>query len=206
MIVINFKNYVSGEKAEKLAFEIKKYLSKVILCIDSADLSRIKGSWAQHVDYIKTEKSTGMVSAEDVKNASAVGTLLNHSEHRIPFDLLKKTTEQCKKEGLKIIVCVLSLREAKRAVGLKPWGIAFEDEKLIGSGKSITEYNSEDVKSFAKLLKRTKIKTLCGAGISNVEDVKKAYELGCKGVLISSAIANVKNPESFLVELEKLEV
>ena len=54
-------------------------------------------------------------------------------------------------------------------------------------------------------MKKTKILPLCGAGISTAEDVKEAYNLGCKGVLISSAIAKSKNPIQLLKQLRKFQ-
>ncbi len=51
---------------------------------------------------------------------------------------------------------------------------------------------------FVKMLKGSKIIPLCGAGIGNLEDVLEAKRLGCKGILISSAIAKDKKPERFL--------
>ena len=48
------------------------------------------------------------------------------------------------------------------------------------------------------MFKRNKTKAFCGAGISTASDIKEAKKLGCKGVLISSAIAKSRNPEGFL--------
>ena len=88
---------------------------------------------------------------------------------------------------------------------LAPYAIAFEDPKLVGSGKSITQYRSSDVKKFAELFKNSKIIPLCGAGINSADDAKEAYALGCKGVLIASAIANVNKPEKLLKEIAEIE-
>ena len=84
---------------------------------------------------------------------------------------------------------------------LKPYAIAFEDPKLVGSGKSITSYNAKNVLKFSKLLKSTKIIPLCGAGISSLDDIKESKKLGCKGVLISSSIAKVNKPDKLLKDI-----
>jgi triosephosphate isomerase len=45
-----------------------------------------------------------------------------------------------------------------------------------------------------------RIKVLCGAGITNKEDVKKALELGTVGVLVASGIVKAENPKKVLIE------
>jgi len=106
---------------------------------------------------------------------------------------------------LKVIVCVPSLSYVRAVRKLKPWAIAFEDAKLIGSGKSITDSRKKAVERFARKLKGSEIKSLCGAGINSIDDVKAAKILGCEGVLIASAIAkDFRKGEKFLKELSKI--
>lgn len=196
MIVINFKNYKSGSSAIRLAGNIWKILPDAIVAAGAADIRQISSIYpkekifAQHVDFVEGKLSTGFLSAETLKSHGGKGSLLNHSEHRLTIELIRKTVKQMKKEKLKIILCAKDLEEAKSFISLAPDAIAFEDKKLIGSGKSITKYKSKAVEKFASTLKGTKIIPLCGAGISTAEDILAAYELGCKGVLIASAIAS----------------
>ena len=93
-----------------------------------------------------------------------------------------------------IIGLSISIEQLKKIIKFKPTAIAFEDSKLISTGKSITQYNPESIRKFIKTIKHTSIIPICGAGISTPVDVKEAYKLGCKGVLIASALANSKNP------------
>jgi thiazole synthase ThiGH ThiG subunit len=57
------------------------------------------------------------------------------------------------------------------------------------------------VVKFVKSLENTGVIPLCGAGITGPADIKKAYELGCKGVIMASAVADVHNPEKILKEI-----
>ena len=198
MIVINFKNYKTGKKALELAEKIQRYLPKAIVCVGFNDVERVcKKKLMVFTQYI------GSKNARDLKKLGAVGSLLNHSEHRINFREIKEKLKECKKIKFKVIVCAGSVSEAKKIKRLKPWAIAYEDPNLIGTGKSITKYNGKEVEKFVKMLKGSKIIPLCGAGIGNLEDVLEAKRLGCKGILISSAIAKDKKPERFLKELKK---
>jgi triosephosphate isomerase len=207
MIVINFKNYVYGSKALDLAKKIKKHLPKSIVAVSSADVREIEyytklQVFSQHVDSNESAKTTGFVNVETLKQAKAKGSLLNHSEHRISKEEIKKTIQRANKIGFKIILCVKNLSEAKEYKKFKPYAIAFEDPKLISTGKSITKYDPKSVVDFVKILKNTKIIPLCGAGINSKEDIVEAKKFGCKGVLIASAIVNSKNPDKILKSLK----
>jgi triosephosphate isomerase len=201
MIIVNTKNYKSGKALLKLARLIHSYNSRIVVAVPPTEIyqiSKIKLKvYSQHVDFTD-KKSTGFVSICDIKSAGASGTLLNHSEHPLAFKVLNKTVVECKKHKLKTIICAANLKDVKKFIKLKPEAIAFEDPKLVGSGKSITFYEPVEILKFVHMLRKSKILPLCGAGISSVQDVKAAYNLGCKGVLISSAIANSNKSRSFL--------
>ena len=209
LIVVNYKNYKSGRGALELSKTIQKYLRNAIVCVSAIDIQEISEKtklkvFAQHVDYSSIGESTGFVVPEFVKHIGASGSLINHSEHRVGFDVIKKTIKHASRVKLKLAVCANSVSEARRIMQLRPYAIAFEDPKLVGSGRSITKYKSADILKFVKLLKGSGIIPLCGAGVSTAEDVLAAKSLGCKGVLISSAIAKVKNPEKLLRQLRGL--
>ena len=165
---------------------------------------RTTSQGVQHVDYFPKGRATGFVIPESVRESGGGGSLLNHSEHRISEETIGRTMVRARKIGLKIILCCGSVKEAQRLMKFKPWAMAFEDARLVGSGKSITDYRGKDVGEFVKVLKRSGIIPLCGAGINDVEDVLGAKKLGCKGVLISSAVANdnLRNVEKFLRALK----
>jgi len=210
MIIINFKNYVNGKRALKLAKLIEKYLPSAIVAVSATDITRISNYTklkvcAQHTDCVYYKyKSTGFLTAETVKSAGAVGSLLNHSEHQLNYKILCRTLNDLQEHKLKSVVCTQSLRNIENFIKLKPSAIAFEDLDLIETNKSITQYRTKDVKKFADSLKGKRIIPLCGAGIHSAQDVVMARKLGCKGVLISSAIVNVplRRAEKLLIEIK----
>jgi len=136
-----------------------------------------------------------------VKGAGGAGVLLNHSEHRLEYGDLIKLISKCKKVGLKTVVCVSSLIMAKKVKRLKPWAVAYEDPKLITSGRSITGYRTDEVRKFGMLFKNSRVKALCGAGVNSYNDVREAKGLGCQGVLVSSAVMKAKDAARAVVEL-----
>jgi len=213
MIIINFKNYKAGIEALKLAKQIEKYLPRAIIAVPTIEIETIAEKVklrviAQHADPQDSNRATGYNTLKALKGAGAKGTLINHSEHPLKIQDIYKTLLLSKKLKMKGIVCTSNLRGMKSiltTLKLKPYAIAFEDSKLMGTGKSITKYESQDIKKFVAIMKKMKIIPVCGAGISKAEDVQQAYKLGCKGVLIASAIANVKNPVPLLKELRRLQ-
>ena len=210
MIIINFKNYVHKEKALKLALMIEKYLPKAVVAVSAVDMYNIVKNtklsvFAQHIDNVKNkQKSSGFVTLDGIKENRASGSLINHSEHQIGIEDINKLIADFIKFNLKSVVCATALKFVEELLKLKnkPYAIAFEDPELIATGKSITNYKSEDLKNFVKLLEGKEILPICGAGISSLENVVISREIGCKGVLIASAIANVKNPEKLLKDLQ----
>ncbi len=218
IMLVNFKTYkeASGRNALNLAKICNEISRKkkigIIVCVQAADINPVSKTvlipvFAQHVDYFEQARSTGFILPEDIKDEGATGTLLNHSEHRIPFETIKKTVERCKNLNIKAVVCAASLQEVKKILKLKPYCIMFEDPKLVSTGKSITRIEPKAVKKFAEIVKKhnknlkSKIISLCGAGISNKEDVKLALKLGCDGVGIASAIVKAKNKRKKILEL-----
>lgn len=209
MIIINFKNYKIGPAVLDLVRKIDIYCNKAILAVPLLEMKEIVKEttlpvFAQHVDYFEPGKSTGYILPEAIKQAGAKGSIINHSEHKLKFSEIKKTVERCRELELKTIICASTLKQTEQIKKLNPYAIAFEDPKLIGTGKSITMQKANVVQKFAKLLEGTSIIPLCGAGITSGDDVAQALILGCKGVLVSSIVANSQDPEKFLKEVAGL--
>jgi triosephosphate isomerase len=195
VIIVNFKNYVFGKDSLALAKLISNVNEKVIVAVPSVDIGEIASKtklkvYAEHVDFVSGSTTTGYVVPESVKGVGGKGMLINHSEHKISMKEIELTVERGNKLGLETVVCVSKLGDVRKVMKFKPKAIAYEDAKLISTGKSITKYDAESVRKFASLLKGSKIIPLCGAGISSKEDIKEAKKLGCKGVLVASAVAN----------------
>lgn len=203
LVVINFKTYKQGARAIKLAKIIEKVDKNIILGVQASDIYEITKStklrvYAQHVDYFKPGRHTGFIIPEGIKKDKAVGTFLNHSEHKLSFLVLKKTIKRCKEAKLKTMVFASTLREAKKIEKLKPDYLIFEPPELVGGKISVSKAKPGLIKNISKNLK---MKFLVGAGIHSREDVKKSLELGASGIAISSAITKSKNPRVKLREL-----
>ncbi len=202
MLILNFKTYKKGAGTLNLLRLIERYNKKAIACLQPGDLCLVKETrlkvFSQHVDFEKKGRGTGFLTPSSLKASGVKGSLLNHSEHPVSLSTIKWTVRDCNRLKIKLIVCASSIRQVREIKKLRPFAIAFEDPKLISTGKSITKSEPKKILEFVKELSRTKIIPICGAGISKGEDYNEAIKLGCSGALVSSAVAKSKNPTKFL--------
>jgi len=203
IIVINLKTYKSGKDDLKLAKTIEKASPNIIIGAQSTDISTIAKNvknpvYAQHVDFQEPGRNTGFILPEAVKAAGAKGVFLNHSEHRLNIDTIKKTEKRCKKINLKTAIFAKDLNQAQKIEKLKPNYLVIEPPELVGGKNSVTKAKPELI---TEIKKKLKTKFLVGAGIKTGEDVRTAMKLGASGIAISSVITKAKNPEKKLREL-----
>jgi len=205
LFIINFKNYeeIAGAKALKLAKIAekvsKKYRIKIAVAPPQHLLSEITRCnipvLAQHLDTANIGSTTGFMVPEIVKKSLVRGSLINHSEHRIPVKQIVALVSRLKKLGMISVVCVKDVSEARKYAKLNPDYIAIEPPELIGTGKAVSKERPEIITRSVTAVKQAKnsTKLLCGAGIVSGEDVAKAMQLGAKGILVASGIVKAKN-------------
>ena len=201
--IINFKTYKQGKDALNLAKKIAKFDNKIIVGVQAADIKEISSKtklkvYAQHVDYFEKGRHTGYIIPESVKSDGATGTFLNHSEHRLKFDIIKKTVLRCKKVGLKTAIFASDLNLAKKIERLHPDILIVEPPELVAGKISVSSAKPNLIKNISQALK---MKFLVGAGIHTRKDVDIALKLGASGIAVSSSVMKARNP---LAELKRL--
>ena len=213
-IVVNFKAYGEVEKdgAAALAKACESVSEEtgiiISICPPTVDLGSIARSvsvpvLSQNVDPYAPGSATGWVTPSMVKGCGAVGTLINHSEHKVSKNLVGQCVELAKGVELVTIVCADNVQSAVQLAEFRPDFIAVEPPELIGGNVSVTSANPRIIEETVDAVKRVNgsIAVLCGAGIKTGEDVKKAIELGASGVLLASGIVRARDQKSALMEL-----
>lgn len=207
-IIVNCKAYERG--VGRHAFELaktavsvgKKFRVSIALAVQPQDISAVASTgvcvFAQHIDPITRGAFTGSVLAEGVKSAGALGTLLNHSERRLPLEVLGASISAARRAGLFVCCCAATPSDAKRIALLNPDVIAIEPPGLIGGKIAVSQARPEVITATTRIVS---IPVFCGAGIQSGDDVKKALELGAKGILVSSAVVNAARPAKILENL-----
>jgi triosephosphate isomerase len=214
IIVVNTKAYVesAGKKGVELAKICHEVASEkeisIAVCPQQVDLALIASSvnipcFAQHVDSIEPGSHTGFVSFEAVKETGAAGSLVNHSEHRLKIGEIDFIIKKAAQLDMLTIVCTNNIGVSKSIAELKPYAIAVEPPELIGTGRSVSKVDPGVVEETVKEVKRIDESSvvLCGAGITNGEDVRAAIELGADGVLLASGVVKAKDQKAALLDL-----
>lgn len=213
IIIVNFKTYLesTGKRAVELAKQAEKVSKETgsYICVapQFTDLKTVAETveipvYAQHIDPINPGSHTGQVLAEAVKEAGAIGTLINHSERQMKLADIDATIKLANDKDLISCLCTNNPTTSASAAYLCPDIISIEPPELIGTGVAVSKAQPEAVSNTIKLVRKVNDKAviLCGAGISHGEDVSVALNLGTHGVLVASGIVKAKNPYQVLME------
>lgn len=214
MAILNFKTYLesTGEKALKLAKISEEVANEtgvnIAVAPQHADLLRISREveipvLAQHVDAVDAGGHTGSVLFESVKEAGAVGTLINHSEIRMKLADIQRVVDKINEHEMISVLCTNNIETSAAAATLKPTFVAIEPPELIGSGIPVSQAEPEVVEGTVEVIHKIDpgVKVLCGAGISTGEDMQAALKLGSEGVLLASGIVLADDPKEALLDL-----
>jgi triosephosphate isomerase (TIM) len=213
-IVLNVKTYT--EATAQSALEIAMLMDKIsketnasmAIAVQATDIAFCAEKvsipvWAEHIDPIKPGSHTGWTLPEAVKAAGAVGTLINHSEHRLILADVDTCITRAKELGLDNIVCSNNVATSKAIAAFGPNFVAVEPPELIGGDISVTTADPGIVSKSVEAVKKinANVKVLCGAGVKNGRDVSKAIELGADGVLLASGVVKATDKEKVLRDL-----
>ncbi|HEX4921213.1 MAG TPA: triose-phosphate isomerase [Candidatus Bathyarchaeia archaeon] len=216
LLVVNFKAYLeaTGKRALDLAKAAEHVANQtgvgVIVAPQFADLKSVAENvdirvFSQHLDPILPGAFTGHVLAESLKSAGVEGSLINHSERRVGKDQIQAAVKICSNADLYLLACADTAGAAAQIATLNPDMIAIEPPDLIGTGISVSKAKPELItESLRRVRSENKtVKVLCGAGVTDADDVSRAIELGTEGVLVASSVVKSKDPARVLMEMAK---
>ncbi len=214
LILINFKAYSEalGERAVRLAKIAErvgeragKYIAVAPQYVDIRKIAQETSVpiFAQHLDPIEPGAHTGKILPESIKDAGSVGTLINHSERKMKLSDIERSISRAKSLGLITVVCASTANISMASASLNPDIVAIEPPELIGKGKAVSREKPEIISDTVSLVRGVNktVTILCGAGITNGEDVKAAIKLGAEGVLVSSGVVKASDQEAVLLDL-----
>ena len=214
VVLLNYKTYPSavGQKAVDLTRTLEQAASGARVALGVApqavDLHRVAQATrmpvlAQHVDSLAPGNGTGSTLVEAVKDAGAVGSLLNHAERRLQLAELSAASHRLQQAGLVRVLCTDTVATTRAAAALRPEFVAIEPPELIGGDVSVTTADPGIVRDAVRAAKEASrdVRVLCGAGVKTGEDLRKALELGAEGVLLASAVMKAKDPAAALRDL-----
>jgi len=216
-ILLNYKTYLqgTGQGAVEIAKACRAVSEEsgieIAVAPQLPDIYRVASEvelpvFSQHLDGVGAGSFTGHVFGNCIKEAGAVGTLVNHSERRLTLAEIEASLKAAKESGLRTVVCTNNVLTTAAAAVLEPDYVAIEPPELIGTGIPVSKADPEVVSGSVEAVAALKpgVKVLCGAGISKGEDLKAALDLGSVGVLLASGIVKAKDPKAALEDLISL--
>lgn len=218
-LIVNYKTYAAGYGPAGLeltrALEVVAQASGLCLAVAPGplDVGRYAGACrvpvvAQHTDPVGCGSHTGSVLPEAVAAAGAVGTLVNHSEHRLRLADIGAVLDRCREARLQTVLCTDTVATTTAGAALGPDYLAVEPPELIGGDLSVSSARPEVVsgaveaaRAVAQGLGQPAVPVLCGAGVKTRSDVAQAMELGAQGILLASGVVKAADPQAVLEEL-----
>jgi len=214
VLFVNLKTYQQGTGVdainlvrilESVAHEAQVKIIPVVQASDVREISSFSKLeiWVQHVDWVEYGAHTGFILPEAVFEDGAIGTFLNHSEHKFKdFKELEKAHQRATNVGLKTLVFAADLEELRKLIYLKPTYIAYEPPDLIGSKTiSVAQAKLEIINKVVKITNLHDVPFIVGAGIRSAQDVRKSLGSGAVGVAVSSDVVTAKDPRKEILDL-----
>ena len=204
------KCFMWGERMLRLAKEIDriayKYDLDVIVTPQYADIRLLAENthyihvYAQHMDPLRPGRGLGSVLPESVKEAGAVGVMLNHAEKKLTLPVIAETIARADEVGLATIVCADTVEEIRQVAELGPNLIVAEPTDLIGTGvASDMGYVRDTIEAVRKI--NPDIMVLQGAGISGPDDVANVIRAGAQATGCTSGVMKAAVPEEAAEEM-----
>lgn len=203
---IGLKGYVYGAEAVRLGMAADRLGREqgvtVIFDPQHVDIPAVARAttdllvFAQHMDPVTVGRGVGSVLPEAIREAGAVGTLLNHSERRMTLADIHRAIGRADEVGLATMVVADSPEEAAAIAQLGPDIVLAEPPELIATSRSAAAEMRGFVERAVELVGRIDpdIIVMCGAGIQTPHDVTEMMGLGVGGTGSSSGILMAADP------------
>ena len=199
-----------GERMLKLAKVVDKIAEKydldIIVTPQYADIRLLAENtqnlhiYAQHMDSLYPGRGLGSVLPESVKEAGAVGVMLNHAEKKLTLDEVRTAIARADEVGLASIVCADSVEEIKQIAMMAPNLIVAEPTELIGTGVASDMGYVRDTIAAVRAI-NPDIMVLQGAGISGPDDVANVIRAGAQATGCTSGVMKAADPEAAAEEM-----
>lgn len=209
IFLLNLKAYIWGREVEEFAKAVNKIAKDIevtfIIAPQLVDVYRVAQIvdvpvFAPTIDPIVPGRGVGKALPEAIKEAGAMGVLVNHSENQRTLREIRQCILRAHELGLKTLVCADS-PESSAAVTLFGADIVLsEPPELIGTlrsvGKEMADFLVDSVKKVKEVNNRTFL--LAGAGIASPEDAAQVIRLGADGLGASRIIYEAKDRHMFI--------
>jgi len=206
------KAYLYGKALLKLAQHADKlsvkYDVRIIFTPQCVDIPLLVHEtehilvFAQHMDSLKVGRGVGSVLPEAIKEAGALGTLLNHAEKKLTMSEIERTIQRADEVGLATLVSADNAEEAVEIARMGPNVILAEAPNSIEAGKRVTD-DQVEINKVNRMVSEINpnILVLHGGGISIADDVYNIVKCGAQGTGSTSGVILAEDPLNKLEEM-----
>ncbi len=145
-------------------------------------------------------RGVGKVLPETIREAGALGAVINHAEDRDTLADVESKIRRCREADLDSFVCVDSVEMGRAVAAFDPDWLVFEKPADIATDRAITRTHPDRVREFVRAIDETNPRTrvVVGGGISTAEDVRLAFEQGADATGAASGVSLADDPEALL--------
>jgi triosephosphate isomerase len=138
---------------------------------------------------------------EGVKDAGAVGVMINHCEKPMSLPQMKKTIDRARELDMLVFACADTLDEAKAIAQLHPDIINPEPSEIIGGGKGASPmaYVMDSIKAIKEVDPNIMVEQ--AAGITCGQEVYDFIMAGSEAAGAASGIMNAADPIAMIDEM-----
>ena len=209
---IGTKNYVWGDKLLEYAIAADKAAEKydidVLFIVPALEVRRVAENtknlkvFCTYMDTLRPGRGCADILPEGVKDAGAIGVMINHCEKPMSLPQIKATIDRANELDMLVFACADSVAETKAIAELHPDIINPEPSELIGgSGGGVSDmgYVMEVIREIRKIDENILIEQ--AAGITNGQQVYDFIMAGSEAAGAASGIMNAEDPIAMIDEM-----
>ena len=197
---IGTKNYVWGDKLLEYAIAADKAAEKydidVLFIVPALEVRRVAENtknlkvFCTYMDTLRPGRGCADILPEGVKDAGAIGVMINHCEKPMSLPQMKLTIDRARELDMLVFACADTLDEAKAIAQLHPDIINPEPSEIIGGGKGASPmaYVMDSIRAIKEVDPSIMVEQ--AAGITNGQQVYDFIMAGSEAAGAASGIMN----------------
>lgn len=208
---IGTKNYVYGDKLLEYAIAADKAAEKydidVLFITSPIEIRRVRENTkhlivlAPYMDTLRPGRGMADILPEGLKEAGAVGVVINHCEKPMSLPQMKATIDRARELDFLVFACADTIAEAKAIAQLHPDIINPEPSDIIGGGNGVSPmaYVKDSIKVIKDIYPDIMVEQ--AAGITNGQQVYDFIMAGSEAAGAASGIMNAEDPIAMIDEM-----
>lgn len=208
---VGTKNYVYGDKLLEYAIAADKAAEKydidVLFICSPIEIRRVCEHTkhlfvlAPYMDTLRPGRGMADILPEGLKEAGAVGVVINHCERPMSMPQMKATIDRARELDMLVFACADTIAEGKAIAQLHPDIINPEPSDIIGGGNGVSPmaYVRESIDSIKSIYPDIMVEQ--AAGITNGQQVYDFIMAGSEAAGAASGICKADNPVAMIDEM-----